>query len=307
MKELFEKSGIFYRENEPLSKHTSFRIGGPARWYAEPDGAVQLAALLAALREKGVRHTVMGNGSNLLVPDAGFDGVVIAVGSRMSGISAEGCRIRAEAGALLSRVAHTAMEHGLTGLEFAHGIPGSLGGGIFMNAGAYGGELKDVVRQVEYLDEELRSRALRGEDAGFVYRGSLFKARRGSIILAAELELQQGDRESIAQTMRELAGRRREKQPLEYPSAGSTFKRPEGDYAARLIEACGLKGLRVGGAEVSQKHAGFVINRGGATCADVLSLCRQIEEIVWQRCGVRLEREVELLGGGIAEDGAGTL
>ena len=296
MKDIFTACGVPFKENEPLANHTSFRIGGPARYLAEPENAVQLACLIGALREKGIRYFVKGNGSNLLAADAGYDGVVIELGVRFAEITVEGNLLTAQAGALLSKIAHTAMEQGLTGLEFAHGIPGSLGGGVFMNAGAYGGELKDVVRTVTYLDSDLQIRTLTGKEAAFVYRGSIFKSHRDWIILSAELELQPGDREAIREQMRDLAARRRDKQPLEYPSAGSTFKRPEGYFAAKLIEDCGLKGLQVGGAQVSEKHSGFVVNKGGATCADVLALCGRICDAVMNTYGVALEREVELLG-----------
>jgi len=296
LKHIFENCGVFCRENEPLSAHTSFRIGGPARWLAEPENAEQLICLLRALRADGIRYFIKGNGSNLLVSDAGYDGVVIELGSRFAEVKVEGNLLTAQAGALLSKVANAALDHGLTGLEFAHGIPGSVGGGVFMNAGAYGGELKDVVSSVTYLDEELQVCTVSGADAGFVYRGSIFKQHRGWVILSAEIELKPGDNEGIRETMRDLAARRRDKQPLEYPSAGSTFKRPEGFFAAKLIEDCGLKGLQVGGAQVSEKHSGFVINKGGATCADVLALCAEVYDTVMARFGVALEREVELLG-----------
>ncbi len=296
MKDIFTSCGIAYKENEPLSAHTTFRIGGPARWLAEPESVDQLVCLLTALREKGISYFIKGNGSNLLASDEGFDGVVIELGSRFADIRIEGNRVYAQAGALLSRIANAALECSLTGLEFAHGIPGSLGGAVFMNAGAYGGEMKDVVRMVTYLDSSLKVCTMTGEEAAFAYRTSCFKAHRDWIILSAEMELQPGAAEEISAQMRDLAARRRDKQPLEYPSAGSTFKRPEGYFAAKLIEDCGLKGLQVGGAQVSEKHSGFVVNKGGATCADVLELCRRIYDTVFERYGVPLEREVELLG-----------
>ncbi|MBR5284943.1 MAG: UDP-N-acetylmuramate dehydrogenase [Clostridia bacterium] len=296
LKNLFASCGVFYKENEPLSAHTSFRIGGPARWLAEPENAEQLICLLSALREKDIRYFIKGNGSNLLAADEGFDGVVIELGNRFAEVRVEGSCIYAEAGALLSRIANAALDHGLTGLEFAHGIPGSLGGAVFMNAGAYGGEMKDVVCRVTYLDSDLKVCTMTGAEAEFIYRGSIFKQHRDWVILSAEMELHPGDAEQIRELMRDLAGRRRDKQPLEYPSAGSTFKRPEGYFAAKLIEDCGLKGLQVGGAQVSEKHSGFVINKGGATCSDVLALCSKVYDTVMERFGVPLEREIELLG-----------
>ena len=296
MKDIFTSCGVVYKENEPLSAHTSFRIGGPARWLAEPENVGQLIDLLTVLREKDIPYFIKGNGSNLLAADEGSDGVVIELGSRFAAISVDGSCVCAEAGALLSRIANAALDHSLTGLEFAHGIPGSLGGAVFMNAGAYGGEMKDVVRKVTYLDSKLKVCTMTGEEAAFIYRGSIFKQHRDWVILSAEMELQPGDPAEISAQMRDLAARRRDKQPLEYPSAGSTFKRPEGYFAAKLIEDCGLKGLQVGGAQVSEKHSGFVVNKGGATCADVLELCGRIYDTVLDRFGVPLEREVELLG-----------
>jgi len=284
------------RENEPLARHCSFRIGGPAAVMLLPDSADGIASLCRWLRERGVKPFLLGNGTNMLFPDEGLDRIVVKTAPGAGRIAVDGARVVAEAGATLAQTASAALAAGLTGLEFAHGIPGSVGGGVFMNAGAYGGELKDVVSRVTYLDEDLQVCTVSGAEAAFVYRGSIFKQHRGWVILSAAFELKPGDREAIRETMRDLAARRRDKQPLEYPSAGSTFKRPEGYFAAKLIEDCGLKGLQVGGAQVSEKHSGFVINKGGATCADVLALCARVYDAVMARFGVALEREVELLG-----------
>lgn len=295
MKEIFERSGTAYKENEPLSRHTSFRIGGSARYFAEPSTVLQMAALLKDIRRQGLPFFIMGNGSNLLAPDEGFDGVVIALGEKFSSVSCEGTVIKASAGALLSRIANMAYENSFTGFEFAHGIPGSLGGGVYMNAGAYGGEMRNVIKEIEYLDDDLKVQTLPVSSAEFGYRTSIFKRKKGWVILSAVISLEKGDGEMIAEKMRELAARRRDKQPLEYPSAGSTFKRPEGHFAAKLIEDCGLKGTHVGGAMVSPKHAGFIVNTGGATFGDVQKLIETIKDRVMDVCGVKLECEVEVM------------
>ena len=280
--------------NEPLAHHTSFRIGGPARLVAIPPAAEQLQRVLKVCARCEVSPIVLGNGSNVLAPDEGVDGMVILT-SGLTGMARIGeTTLVCDSGVTLARLAHFAMENGLAGLEFAHGIPGTLGGGVFMNAGAYGGELKDVVTESWYLTLDGAEGVLRGEEHCFGYRRSAYSGG-DKVITSARLELRKGAREDIQARMTELAAKRREKQPLEYPSAGSTFKRPEGQYAAALIEQCGLKGAAVGGAQVSEKHAGFVINRGGATCADVLSLTEQIKETVLRQTGVALELEVRVL------------
>ncbi|MBQ1270791.1 MAG: UDP-N-acetylmuramate dehydrogenase [Clostridia bacterium] len=293
--DILNESGVAFRENEPLSRHTSFRIGGPARFFAEPSSRDEIVFLLRELRENDLPYFVMGNGSNLLARDEGFEGLVIMLGEKFARITNDGCSITAEAGALMSKIARTALELELTGFEFAHGIPGSFGGGVFMNAGAYGGELKDIVTEVEYIDEDLKIKTCSGSEANFVYRGSQFKDNRALVILGARVDLQKGSKAEIEEKMRDLAARRRDKQPLEFPSAGSTFKRPEGYFAAKLIEDCGLKGFSVGGAQVSEKHSGFVINTGGATFADVYELTEQVKTKVMEQYGVELEREVEIM------------
>ena len=293
--DILKESGVSFRENEPLSRHTSFRIGGPAKFFAEPSSRDEIVFLLRELRRSSLPYFIMGNGSNLLARDEGFDGLVIMLGEKFARITSNGCSITAEAGALMSRIARAALELELTGFEFAHGIPGSFGGGVFMNAGAYGGELKDIVAEVEYIDEDLEIKTCSGSEANFVYRGSRFKDNRALVILSARVDLQKGSKAEIEEKMRDLAARRRDKQPLEFPSAGSTFKRPEGYFAAKLIEDCGLKGFSVGGAQVSEKHSGFVINTGGATFADVYELTEQIKAKVMKQYGVELEREVEIM------------
>lgn len=289
------------RRDEPMSRHTSFRIGGPVPLMALPRTEVEVQEILsAAVLEAGVTPFFMGNGTNLLVADEGADLFVVKAfrGLDRLELAQEGewtgrSTIIAGSGVLLSQLANFAMEHGLTGLEFAQGIPGTVGGAVTMNAGAYGGEIAQVlssVTSVSLPSEEL----VRERDFQFSYRHSIYQERR-EFILRASFTLEQGDPAVIKARMEELAAKRKEKQPLEYPSAGSMFKRPEGHFAAALIDQCGLKGLTVGGAQVSAKHAGFVVNRGGATCADVLELVRQVQEEVLRQTGVELEMEVKVL------------
>ncbi|MBR6095986.1 MAG: UDP-N-acetylmuramate dehydrogenase [Oscillospiraceae bacterium] len=285
--------GLRLLEGEPMAAHCSFRIGGPAALFAEPSDEAELLALLAALRERGVRPLLLGKGTNVLVADAGVPGVVVHIGEALGAVRVAGTRMEAGAGLALSVLAQRAREHSLTGLEFAHGIPGSLGGAVVMNAGAYDGEMKDVVVSVRYLDGEGTLRET--EDMGFAYRRSRFSDGQ-SVVLSAVLQLREGDGEAVAARMRELGERRRSKQPLDRPSAGSTFKRPARGYAAALIEGAGLKGLSVGGAQVSEKHAGFVINTGNASCADVLALMELVRARVLEKYGVELEPEVRIVG-----------
>ena len=282
-------------DDEPMGRHTTFRIGGPARRMAFPETESDLAALLDLAEREGYPYTVMGNGSNLLAPDKGLDRLVINT-SRMDTVTVVGTGIHALAGAALARVANAAQRAGLTGLEFAHGIPGTLGGGVCMNAGAYGGELCQVVQTVRAWFPGEGIVTLSGRECAFGYRRSLFTERPG-VVLFVELALAPGDGEAIKARMEELAAKRRASQPLELPSAGSTFKRPEGYYAGTLIDQCGLKGAQVGGAQVSEKHAGFLVNTGGATCADVLALIKKVQETVRERTGVELEPEVRVLEG----------
>ena len=286
---------ITYEHDAPLSRHTSFRIGGPARRMAFPKDGSQMVLLIEAARTCGVRPLVIGNGTNLLFPDEGVDRLVVNTRD-MSGVTldAEG-RVAAEAGAPLSRAAVFAQQHGLAGLEFAHGIPGSVGGAVCMNAGAYGGEMRQVVREATVLFPEEGIRTLSCEELNLSYRHSLLTEHPEAVVLYAEFELTPGDPETIRAAMRELMAKRKASQPLEWPSAGSTFKRPEGHFAGTLIDQCGLKGLTVGGAQVSEKHAGFLINRGGATFADMAELIRQVQQRVLEETGVTLEPEVKIV------------
>lgn len=281
---------------EPMSRHTSFRIGGPARRMAFPERAEQMVLLLERARELNARPLVIGNGTNLLIPDEGLDRlVIVAAGLRKLEAGSEPHTILAEAGATLAQAADYACGLGLTGLEFTHGIPGTVGGGLCMNAGAYDGEMKQVVESVSLLFPGEGVRFLSGEDMAFGYRRSFLTDHREAVALRAVFRLRPGDPEEIRRRMRELMAKRKASQPLELPSAGSTFKRPAGHFAGTLIDQCGLKGLTVGGAQVSEKHGGFLVNRGGATFADVTELIRQVQARVLAETGVRLEPEVRII------------
>ena len=281
-------------ENAPMSRYTTFRVGGPADVLFFPASVEELQEALAAAKAKGIPVCLIGNGSNLIVRDGGIRGLVIALGEPFSELRVEGAQVWAQAGARLSAVAAAAQRAGLAGLEFASGIPGTLGGGCAMNAGAYGGELKDVLVWADVLlDGELHR--LSRDEMEMGYRSTM-PLRRGAIVVAACFELRRDDPEAIQERMRDLANRRREKQPLNLPSAGSTFKRPEGHFAGALIEQCGLKGCTIGGAQVSQKHAGFIVNVGEATAADILNLIEHVQRVVRAQTGVHLETEVRVLG-----------
>lgn len=283
-----------FAENEPLSAHTSFRIGGPAALMAFPKNEDELAVLLRAASQCGVKPRILGAGTNVLAPDEGLDGLVICTKDCLLGLRAlEGGRIEAMAGETLAHAAVFARGQSLTGLEFAHGIPGTVGGGVYMNAGAYGGEIAQVAEETTVLMADGTRRVLRGAEQAFAYRTSAFE-RMECIIVKTVFALRPGDADEIGARMRELMEKRRTSQPLELPSAGSTFKRPAGAYAGALIEASGLKGRGVGGAEVSRKHAGFVVNRGGATARDVLETIKLVQETVYADSGFRLEPEVRI-------------
>lgn len=280
---------------EPMSRHTSFQIGGPAEIFVQPATGDEVRQAICLAKEEQIPFFVVGNGSNLLVSDDGFRGMIVQIGRNLQEISVEDNVIYAQAGALLSRVARTALEHGLTGMEFAAGIPGSLGGAVAMNAGAYGGEMKDILTDAEVLTPDGEIKILSLEELDLSYRHSCI-FDEDYIVLSVHLQLEQGDKTVIRNRMDELARARREKQPLEYPSAGSTFKRPEGYFAGALIQEAGLKGYTVGGAQVSEKHSGFVVNRGGATAEEVLFLIKQVQKKVKSRFGVTMEPEVRMVG-----------
>ena len=281
--------------NEPMRRHTTFAIGGPADLFVQPKTRRELAETLRVFRERGVRFLLLGNGSNMLVADAGIRGAVVCTSELDDVRVDDDGTLVAEAGALLGRVARRAQRAGLTGVEFAGGIPGSLGGAVFMNAGAYDGQMAGVVEKTEYLDENGALHTLTGDEHGFGYRRSVFRDHPDWTVVRSTLRLQPGDPAAILDYMNDLAQRRREKQPLNFPSAGSTFKRPEGYFAGKLIEDAGLKGASVGGAQVSEKHAGFLINRGGATCDDMLRLIELVQQRVKEKFGVQLECEVRII------------
>lgn len=280
---------------EPMSRHTTFRIGGPADLFLVPECAQEIEKIISVCKEEKVPYFILGNGSNLLVSDKGYPGVVVQLYRGFGQITVEGNEIHAQAGALLSGIAAAAREASLTGFEFAGGIPGTLGGAVVMNAGAYGGEMKDVLKEVTVLTGAGEVLTLQADELRMGYRTSVVK-EVGYIVLEAVISLEKGDQEAIRSRMQELAGMRSSKQPLSYPSAGSTFKRPEGYFAGKLIMDSGLQGYRVGGAQVSEKHCGFVINTGNATAEDVKNLMSDVQRIVMEKFGVKLEPEVKFLG-----------
>ena len=283
------------REQEPMNRHTTFRVGGKVSLFIRPTTVEEILAVCKALKAEGQRPFLMGRGSNLLVTDADLEGVVIQLAENFSDIRKENeTTLYAQAGTTLVKLAQTAQAMGLTGLEFAGGIPGALGGAVNMNAGAYGGELKDVIVDVDYLDENLELCSASVDECAFRYRGSFF-SDSGRVVLGARIMLLPSTEEAVKARMDELKAKRIKSQPLEYPSAGSTFKRPVGGYAAAMIDEAGLKGYAVGGAQVSEKHAGFVINRGGATFDDVLELMAHVQKTVQARTGILLEPEVKII------------
>lgn len=284
------------REHEPLSRHTTFRIGGPVNLMALPRTKKEAAVTVKAAADAGIDPFFLGKGSNLLVSDDGISGFVIKYVSGVDNICHKtGEIIDADSGVSLSQLAVFAMEEELSGLEFAHGIPGSLGGAVFMNAGAYEGEMSQIVTEVDCVTKTGEVEQISASHLDFGYRNSIF-SDENRLILGVRLRLKKGSREQIQEKMADFMERRRAKQPLEFPSAGSAFKRPPGQFAGALIERCGLKGERIGGAQVSQKHAGFIINTGGATCDDVLRLMRKVRETVYKETGVSLESEIRMLG-----------
>ena len=280
---------------EPMKLHTTFRIGGPAEVFVMPGNLEEVQRILEICRTEDLPYFILGNGSNLLVSDRGYRGVVIQLDRNFGEVKVEGTEIHASAGALLSTIAVAARRASLTGFEFAGGIPGTLGGAVVMNAGAYGGEMKDVLRKVMVMDQNGKVFEIPAEELQMGYRTSIIKTA-GYIVLGAVLSLKEGNLEEIKMLTRKLSEQRTSKQPLEYPSAGSTFKRPEGYFAGKLIMDSGLRGYRVGGAQVSEKHCGFVINTGDATAEDVCGLMKHVTETVYAKFGVTLEPEVKFLG-----------
>ena len=288
---ILDDNRIEYRLNEPMKNHTTFKIGGDADILISVTTEEKLRRVTASCREHQIPYMILGKGSNLLVSDEGIEGAVIALDGVFKEICVEENTITCGAGVTLSKLCTVALENSLSGLEFAYGIPGSVGGAVYMNAGAYGGEMKDAVDEVVYLTDSGRIASYQGDALHFSYRHSVF-CETGEIILFSKYKLHKDDPVLIKERMDDVMDRRRSKQPLEYPSAGSVFKRPKGAFAGTLIEQCGLKGKTVGGAQVSEKHAGFIINIGGASCGDVMELCRVIQDTVREKTGFELEREL---------------
>ena len=282
-------------ENESMAKHTTFRVGGNADMYVSVKSVRELSSLIKLARETDTPFLVIGNGSNILVKDKGIRGLVIEIGSGMSDFELKGNKIYTQAGVLISKLASLALNHSLSGMEEISGIPGTLGGGIYMNAGAYGGELKNIIKTVTYIDEYGEEKTVTADECGFGYRKSIF-TNGGKYIVSAVIELSEGDRTEISEKMADYAKRRREKQPLSLPSAGSTFKRPEGYFAGALIQDSGLKGYKSGGAMISDLHAGFVVNYDNATSQDILDVIKHTQETVLDKFGVMLETEVKIIG-----------
>ncbi len=304
--ELLEKEQIAYllgqiagSENvytdQPMSQHTSFRIGGPADILVKPCSVEQLSDIFMFCNKEGIPFFVMGNGTNLIVRDKGIRGLVIKVYDNLNKYRVNGDIIEAEAGILLSRLANIALENELSGLEFASGIPGTLGGAVTMNAGAYGGEMKDIIIQTQYMSPDGKINTIEGEQHNFGYRSSFIQSE-GGIVLKSYLKLKKAAYDSIKSVMTELSAKRCDKQPLNMPSAGSVFKRPVGYFAGKLIEDCGLRGFRIGGAEVSSKHCGFIVNTGNATAEDVINLIKHVQETVMNNFGVELKTEIRIVG-----------
>lgn len=282
-------------KNEKLCNHISFKVGGPCPLLIEPKDAKQLTNILKLINETNTPYIILGNGTNVLVPDEGLDKVVVKIGDEMTSLTLEGDDvICCSAGTKVVTLCKFALEHSLSGLEFAYGIPGTCGGAVFMNAGAYGGEVKDVITEITYLTPDLELRTMPSSEAEFSYRHSAFK-KSGCIVVSAKFKMKKAPKEEIKAAMNDFLSRRKDKQPLEYPSAGSTFKRPEGYFAGALIEQCGFKGKTLGGAQISDKHAGFLINKSNATAKDILDLINLTQETVKKETGITLEPEVIIL------------
>lgn len=294
LKQQLQQAGIPCREAESLAAHCTFKIGGPAKLFVQPRTEEELCSAIGICKGCGVRYYLLGNGSNSLFADEGYDGAVIDITALETGIGITGTELSAGAGVRLSALCKAALEQGLTGLEFAYGIPGTVGGAVYMNAGAYGGEMKDVLVRVRYLTAEGSIVEAAATELDLSYRHSIFE-ENGGCILSAHFALQPGQQDQIRAKMEELMAKRLDKQPLDKPSAGSTFKRPAGAFAAALIDQCGLRGHRHGGAAVSDKHCGFVVNLGGASCADVLALCEEVRTIVKEKTGYDLEKEIRVV------------
>lgn len=280
--------------DESMAKYTTFRAGGNTKYLVEPSNIEEMSAILKLIYSYGIKSYVMGNGSNLLVRDSGFDGIIVKIGNKLSNLTVDGNNIACDAGVLMSKLANTALENGLTGMEFGAGIPGTIGGAVTMNAGAYDGEIKDIIIKADILDDKGNIFTLSKDELELGYRTSIIQ-KKNLYVVSASFELKEGDREDIKNKMNQFLNARKEKQPLEYPSAGSTFKRPQGHFAGKLIMDAGLAGYGVNGACVSRKHCGFIINQGNATATDIIAVIENVSQIVYEKYGVKLEPEVKIL------------
>ena len=290
-----EKLGLTVKLNEDMSCHTTFKAGGRAEYFISAKNPESIYGAIKLAEKENIDYFILGKGSDTLFRDSGFNGFVISTAQFMTEIKVSGNIIKAQAGASLAHLCMTACENSLTGLEFAYGIPGSVGGAVFMNAGAYGGEMKDIIKSVTYLDKDGRIITKNRGSLDLSYRHSFFSDNPGCVIISCEVELKKGVQSEIKSKMDDLTERRRSKQPLEYPSAGSAFKRPEGYFASKLIDDCGLRGVSVGNAQISEKHTGFIINKGGATADDIIGLIKLAQKTVFEKTGVRLEPEIRII------------
>ena len=295
LEEILSKDSIKY--NEPMKKHTTMKVGGPCDCMIEPSSIEEIQKVLEYVKENNIKYYIIGNGSNLLVKDEGVHALIIKIANKFSGFKVNGEYIKAYSGCSVPKLSQIAKENSLSGLEFACGIPGSVGGGIRMNAGAYGSEMVNVVEKVGFLDENGNLKEIDGKDAHFTYRHSMFVDNPQYVVVYAIYKLQKGNKDEISKIMEENMNSRKQKQPIEYPNFGSVFKRPEGYFVGKLVDDCGLKGYKIGGAQVSTKHSGFMINTGDATCKDVLDLIEYVKEKVYEKFNVKLQEEVVILGG----------
>ncbi len=295
LEEILDKGSIRY--NEPMKKHTTMKVGGPCECMVEPSSIEEIQKIIEYSKKNNIKYYVIGNGSNLLVKDEGVNALIIKISNKFSGVEVNGEHIKAYSGCSVPKLSQIAKENSLSGLEFACGIPGSVGGGIRMNAGAYGSEMVNVVEKVGFLDENGNLNEIDGKDANFTYRHSMFVENPEYVVVYAIYKLQKGNKEEISRVMEENMNSRKQKQPIEYPNFGSVFKRPEGYFVGKLVDDCGLKGYKIGGAQVSTKHSGFMINAGNATCKDVLDLIEYVKEKVYEKFNVKLQEEVVILGG----------
>ena len=295
LEDILSNEAIKY--NESMKKHTTMKVGGNAKVLVEPKTIEEIKEIIEYAKENNIDYYLLGKGSNLVVSDDGIDGIVIKISSKFSEVKVSGNEIYATSGVSMPYISILAKENSLSGFEFASGIPGTIGGGIKMNAGAYGGEICDVVKEITYLDEDGKIKTINKDEAKFGYRDSIFKRNSKLVILSATFKLEQGNKEKIGELMKKNNESRRLKQPIEMPSAGSVFKRPEGHFVGPMIIECGMQGYSIGGAEVSKKHAGFIVNKGNATCKDILELIDEIKRKVYEKFQINLEVEIQFIGG----------